>query len=160
MGVQRFAPAEFEGPIAQRPSNDPLDRDRSTARQYLAQFSSRIESAVFTCGVLYERFQPGGLRNSGVGIASSTSGEGDYIMNCRNMTAQVPCYDANNIPDVTVCMTAMQDVAQFVTRSLDLPHWPAEMQMCGERIMVRQLIALVQDWKGTYIPSSVAQRQG
>lgn len=146
--VRRFAPAEFEGLPQLRPANDPLDRGRTLARQWLAHYRQHIQTTTFVCGILYERFQPGGLRQSQMGRTSGFAGEGDYIMNCRTMAAQVPCYNANNEPNVTICLTAAQDVGKFVTKAIDLPQWPLELRMCGQRVVVRDLVLLVQRLKG------------
>lgn len=148
--VRRFAPAEFEGPPQLRPTGDPLDRGRTAARQWLLHYQQHIQTTVFVCGILYERFQPGGLRHSAMGVTSGFSNEGDYIMNCRAMTAEVPAYNARNEPTVTICMTAAEDVARFVTKALDLPHWPAELRMSGQRVQVTDLVALVQQLKGEH----------
>ncbi|KAF2169871.1 hypothetical protein M409DRAFT_64855 [Zasmidium cellare ATCC 36951] len=146
--VRRFAPAEFEGPPRLRAANDPLDRGRSVARQWLNHYAQNIQSTAFVCGILYERFQPGGLAQSQIGMASGFSGEGDYIMNCRLMTAQAPAYDHNNEPNATICMTAAQDVARFVTQSLDLRTWPSELRMHGQRIQVKDFVLQVQRLTG------------
>lgn len=149
--VRRFAPAEFEGPPQSRPARDPLDRHRTVARQWLAYYAQHIQTTTFVCGILYERFQPGGLRQSRIGVDAEFSREGDYIMNCRTMAAQVPCYDANNDPNVTICLTAAQDVGRFVTKAIDLPQWPPELRMYGQRIAVKDLVQLVQRLKGMFI---------
>lgn len=148
--VRRFAPAEFEGPSQLRRSDDPLDRGRAAARQWLQHYQQHIQTTVFVCGILYERFQPGGLRQSGIAATSYFSNEGDYILDSRQMTAQVPAYDTRDQGTVTICMTAAQDVARFVTKALDLESWPAELRMCGERIRVTDLFALVQDLRGEH----------
>ena len=63
------------------------------------------------------------------------------------MTAVAPIYDAaNNLS--SVCLTSIYDVAKFVVRSLDIPHWPAEMSMCGDRMSVNALIELVKTCRG------------
>ena len=147
--VRRFALAEFEGIPELRTANDPLDRRRTEARQWLARHSQSIQSTAFVCGILFERFQPGGLRALRMGLSSGLEEEGDYIMNCRNMSAIVPVYDANGAPDVRICITAAQDVARFVTRALDLPSWPSELRMCGHRIKVSDLILGVRQLTGT-----------
>lgn len=147
--MRRFAPAEFEGPPQLRAANDPLDRGRTVARQWLEHFASNIQSTAFVCGILYERFQPGGLAQSQIGMTSGLSGEGDYIMNCRRLTAQAPAYDHNNESNATICMTAAQDVARFVTQSLDLRTWPSELRMHGQRIQVKDLVLQVQRLTGT-----------
>lgn len=148
--VRRFAPAEFEGLPQLRAANDPLDRGRAAARQLLAHYSPHIQSTAFICGILYERFQPGGLAQSRIGMSSGISAEGSYMIDCRNMTAQVPAYDSNNSPTATICMTAAQDVARFVTLALDLCTWPPELRMYGQRVLVKDLVTQVQRLKGTY----------
>ncbi|KAK3722397.1 hypothetical protein LTR37_002388 [Vermiconidia calcicola] len=148
--VRRFAPAEFEGPPQLRSASDPLDRGRTLALQWLSHYSQSqlIQSTRFVCGILYERFQPGGLQQLRIGNTSGFGGEGAYIMDCRNMSAQVPAYDAENNPNVVICMTAAQDVARFVTKAVDMKQWPAELRMCGQRILVKDLVAAVQRLKG------------
>lgn len=146
--VRRFVPAEFEGLPQLRAANDPLDRGRTLARQYLQHYAQFIQSTTFVCGILYERFQPGGLQHTRIGLTSGLSGEGDYIMNCRTMHAKVPAYDADENMTVTICMTAAQDVARFVTKAIDLPQWPAELRMTGQRLLVKDLVELVQRLKG------------
>lgn len=64
------------------------------------------------------------------------------------MSAQVPAYDEANNPNVSICVTAAQDVARFVCKAIDLRQWPAEMRMSGERMLVKDLVALVQKLKG------------
>lgn len=145
--VRRFAPAEFEGRPSARPGTDPLDRGKAAALRRLAHHRSRIESTVFVCGVLYERFGPGGLAGSRIGAGSGISGEGDYILNVRAMTARLPAYDAyNNF--VGIAMTRAQDVAEFVVKSLDLDEWPTELLMCGTRILVKDLHTTVETATG------------
>jgi hypothetical protein len=145
--VRRFAPAEFEGRPHARPANDPLDRGKSAALRRLNHHRSRIESTVFVCGIFYERFAPGGLAASRIGFGSGVSGEGDYILNIRNMTARIPAYDAyNNF--VASAMTSAQDVAEFVVKSLDLDEWPSELLMSGDRVSVNDLHTLVESATG------------
>lgn len=147
VGVRRFAPAEFEGLPEMRTAGDALDRGRAAARQWLHYYSQQIESTIFICGVLYERFQPGGLAASLIGLGSGFAGEGDFMMDIRRMTAAAPTHNADNQPAVTICMTAAQDVARFVTRALDLRKWPPVMSMYGERLTVIELLQLVQQIK-------------
>ena len=151
--VRRFIPAEFEGLPQLRTANDPLDRGRSLARQYLQYYAQFIQSTAFVCGIFYERFQPWGLQHTRIGLTSGLSGEGDYIMNCRNMHAKVPVYDGENNPTVTICMTAVRDVARFVVKALDLPQWPAELRITGQRVLVKDLVEFVQRLKGTVATS-------
>jgi hypothetical protein len=147
--VRRFAPAEFEGQPGLRGRNDILDRGKNSALGLLQQYSGYIQSTVFVCGIFYERFAVGGLRAHQIG-ANIASGEGDYIADLRNMTAIAPVYDAANNYSY-LCLTSMYDVAKFVVRSLDIPHWAAEMSMCTERMSVNTLLELIKTCRGTIL---------
>jgi hypothetical protein len=142
--VRRFAPAEFEGLPQLRPDNDPLDRQRTNALQWLRHFKGSIHHTVFACGIFYERFQPGGLPRALIASNTGYHGEGSYIMDCAKMTAESPALGPSNQPDVFICMTSIRDVARFVTKAIDLPTWPLELRMCGERVTVHNLTILVQ----------------
>lgn len=146
--VRRFAPAEFEGLPHLRPSGSPLDRTRTDVLRLLTALGGRIQWTVFVCGIFYERFQPGGLKSSLLGATSGIDGEGDYIMNLREMTAQVPGMSPRGQRDVMLCLTALQDVARFVTKAIDMPVWPRELRMYGERVSVCSLVGAVETLKG------------
>ncbi|KAF2262861.1 hypothetical protein CC78DRAFT_497822 [Lojkania enalia] len=141
--VRRFAPAEFEGQPGLRAQSDPLDRGKAAALALLQHYRGYIQSTVFVCGILYERFSVNGMISQRIGVNTGYGNEGDYIFDARNMTAEAPVYDsARNLAYLS--MTAATDVAKFVVRSLDMTQWPAEMSMCGERMTVNSLIELVQ----------------
>lgn len=147
--VRRFAPAEFEGQSILRAPNTILDRGKSSALARLQQCAAFIQYTVFVCGVFYERFAVGGLRAHQIG-ANIASGEGDYITDLRAMSARAPVYDATNNWS-HICLTSIHDVAKFVVRSLDIPHWPVEMSMCGDRMSVNALIELIKTCRGIYV---------
>jgi hypothetical protein len=141
VGVRRFAPAEFDGPPGIRPDEDPLDRGKKNMRAWLDVYSDRIQYTVFICGVLYERFAPGGLHAHRLGLRTEAGGEGDFIINLRNLTATAPFFNVNDEP-VTMCLTAAQDVARLVVRSLDLRSWPRELVMAGEKLTAAELVTI------------------
>jgi hypothetical protein len=145
--VRRFIPAEFEGLPRLRPANDPLDRSRNVARQWLDYYRSYMESTSLICGIFYERFLPGGLKAMGMGTTSGFSNEGDFIVDVRNMTGQAPIYTASGTY-TTIIMTAAKDVCRFLVRALEMEVWPAEMTMCGQRITVSALVNLIQEMRG------------
>ena len=163
VGVRRFVPAEFEGLPVRRSASD--DRNRVEARHLLEYYRGRIQSTTFVCGILYERFQPGGLMRSAIGLNSSlnpgANGEGDYIVNCRTLLSQAPAFDANNEMNVTFCLTAAHDVARFVTRALDMQVWPPEMRMHGLRIRVKDFVDMVYQIRGgeACVPFRAASRR-
>jgi hypothetical protein len=145
--VRRFAPAEFEGRPSLRTASDPLDRGRAAALALLQHYRAYIQSTVFVCGILYERFAVGGLASLGIGLSSASGSEGDYILDARNMTAQAPAYSPSG-GYTTISMTSAHDVGRFVVRALDMAQWPAELTMAGERIMVSSLIEIVKQCRG------------
>jgi hypothetical protein len=145
--VRRFAPAEFEGQPGLRSQSDDLDRGRALALAHLHHYRNHIQYTVFVCGVLFERFSVNGMAASGIGANTGYGGEGEYIVNPRSMTAEAPVYDsARNL--AYMCLTATYDVARFVVRALDMPQWPAEMSMCGERMSVNELVETVKICRG------------
>lgn len=148
VGVSRFAPAEFEGLPSLRPVPDALDRGRSHALERLRQYQPRgMQYCVFVCGIFYERFAPGGMIASNIGRGSGISGEGDYIMNTRQMRAQVP-YETNGQP-ATICATSVQDVGRFVAAAIGMLQWPVELRMCGERMNVSDLVRVAEIFRGS-----------
>lgn len=150
-GVKRFVPAEFEGPSNKRTSSSTdrsLDRGKTAVLQHLQARRSQINSTVFACGVFYERFAPGGLAHFNMGISSPYPREGDYMVNVREMTAQVP-YSNSAGQQVFLCMTAASDVAKFIVKALDMQApWPAELTMRGERMSCYELLTIVARIRG------------
>jgi hypothetical protein len=156
--VRRFAPAEFEGQPSLRSQNGLLDRGRAAALALLQHYRGYIQSTVYVCGVFYERFSVNGMMSLKIGVNTGYGNEGDYIADVRNMTATAPVYDsAQNMSNL--CLTSAYDVAKFVVQSLDIPSWPQEMSMCGERMSVNALIELIQQCRGmsTRIINSINQ---
>ena len=152
-GVRRFAPAEFEGLPSMRPRQDALDRGRGAALERLHRVEARgLQHCVFACGIFYERFAPGGMIASNIGRGSGISGEGDFVVNIRQMRAQIP-HDAQGQPAV-VCLTSVQDVGRFVAAAVRLPEWPAELRMCGERMDLSSLVRTAELMRGILFFSS------
>lgn len=98
-----------------------------------------MEYTVFACGVFYERFGPGGMAALQLGHGTNISGEGDYLMDIRHRTAQIPYHNSSG-QEVHICMTSVEDVARFVVAALDLPEWPNEFRMFGERMTVGEVV--------------------
>ncbi|KKY27677.1 putative isoflavone reductase family protein [Phaeomoniella chlamydospora] len=146
--VRRFVPSEFEGPPLLRPPNDLLDRNRRAALQRLQHFSQHgMTFTWFTCGIFYERFAPGGLAASGIGHSSGVSPEGHYIMNVRAMKASLPFMSTADEP-VYLSMISARDAARFVVAALDVPSWPTEWRMRGDRLTVSQVVEIGEQLQG------------
>jgi hypothetical protein len=162
VGVRRFAPAEFEGPPSHQLSPagnttelDPLDHGKRNARAWLSHYPN-LESTVFVCGVLYERFAPGGLHASFLGLNAQYGAEGDYLINVRNLKATAPCLDVRGT-DVKLCLTAAQDVAALVVKAIGMPlgSWLPELRMVGARMTVSKLLETVLRVRGSSSSSPV-----
>lgn len=146
--VRRFVPSEFGGPPALRPQDDPLDNQRRAAILRLSQReSSGMRFCVFTCGILYERFAPGGMSSSQLGVNSNIGQEGDYIMNYRRRQAQLP-YNATEGGSAYVSMIGARDLAQAVVSALSLSSWPREFRVRSERMSVRSVVAVAEQVQG------------
>lgn len=146
--VRRFVPSEFEGSPSVRPANDILDNRRRAALTRLQQYESQgMRYTVFTCGIFYERFGPGGMAASQIGVRSDIGQEGEYIMDLRRARAQLPFYNEAGQP-VYVCMTSARDVARFVVAALNLASWPREFRMRGDRMSVSDLVTIGEQLRG------------
>ncbi|KAH7092062.1 hypothetical protein FB567DRAFT_588373 [Paraphoma chrysanthemicola] len=141
--VRRFAPAEFEGQPGLRGQVDVLDRGKNAALALLQHYQGYIQSTVFVCGILYERFSVNGMRSHYMGSNTGYGNEGDFIANPRTMTALAPVWDAGHNLSC-LCLTSAYNVAQFVVRALDMPTWPTEMSMYGERMTVNNLLEVIR----------------
>jgi hypothetical protein len=147
--VRRFAPAEFEGQPGLR--SEQLDRGRNEALSLLEHYRPYMQSTVFVCGILYERFSVNGMMSHRIGAATGYGNEGDFLADARQMTCIAPIYDAAHNPSY-LCLTSAYDVAQFVVRAIDMPAWPREMSMCGERMPVRMLVETIRVCRSKYTP--------
>lgn len=149
--VRRFVPSEFEGRPASRLQPDPLDRGKKAALERLQHYQNYgMEYAAFVCGVFYERFAPGGMSAFQVGNGTYVTGEGDYLMDIRNKTAQIP-YNDHTGQEICICMTSAEDVARFVVAALDLPYWPTEFRMAGERMALGDIVKIAEIMLGWWI---------
>jgi NmrA-like family len=146
--VRRFVPSEFEGSPGVRPPVDVFDCGRRAALHRLLYYEARgMKFTVFTCGIFFERFAPGGMRASQIGLRSAIGGEGEYIMDMRNAKAMVPYFNSTGQP-VFVCMMSARDVARFVVAALNLSTWPRELRMKGERMTVSDLVKVGEELRG------------
>ncbi|PSR89030.1 isoflavone reductase [Coniella lustricola] len=146
--VGTFVPSEFEGPLAQRPtSDDPLDRGSRAALHLLNEWSQstsgshRMRYTVFSCGIFYERFAPGGLASFNIGVGENIPNAGDYLVNVDAASAEVVEQTAYGRP-VEVSMTSVQDVARFLAAAIEIgpSHWPKEFRMRGDHMTITDIV--------------------
>lgn len=160
--VRTFVPSEFEGALAHRPtSNDPLDRGSCAALQLLDEWSQSTSSShtlrytVFSCGIFYERFQPGGLGTLlNIGAGSNIHNPGSYLMNVDTGEAEIVNHNAQNRPAV-VSLTSVYDVARFVAAAIEIgpDRWPRELRMRGDQLSVMDIISACSTASRSKLPS-------
>ncbi|WEW56831.1 hypothetical protein PRK78_002286 [Emydomyces testavorans] len=139
--VRRFIPSEFEGPPSMRTLSKLPDRGNNASLSLLQQYG--IEYTIFTCGVFYERFAPGGMAAFQLGRGTYIDKEGEYVLNIRSMKAELPYLSDGR--DSMLCMTSAQDVAQAVVAALDLTRWPTEFRMFGDRMSIANLVCIAEN---------------
>ena len=145
-GVSRFVPAEFGGLSEKRLAD--LDCGQRLARNRLrGHVEEGMNFTLISCGIFYERFAPNGLASFGTGNVSGSNNEGDYLMNIRTMRSQIP-HDSSQRPAM-ICISAMDDVARFIVAALDLPQWPNELRMYGQRLNVSELVRIAERMRGS-----------
>lgn len=146
--VRTFMPSEFEGALAGRPTpSDPLGRGSEAALDILQQWTQSNSSppamqyTVFSCGVFYERFAPGGLALLNISTGPNVPNSGDFLVNIGNATAEIVEFNAHGGP-VVVSMTSVYDVARFVAAAIEVgPNvWPREFKMRGDQLSVRDIV--------------------
>lgn len=146
-------PAEFEGPPARRPRNDPLDRGKSDTLDRLRYWTNQrrctMRFTVFVCGVWYERFARGGLSSIGVGVSTGANYQGAYLMNVDRGTAEIAEKNAAG-HQIHICLTSANDVARFITAAIELGlnSWLPEMRMSGDRRTVAEVVSWAEAVKG------------
>jgi hypothetical protein len=109
-----------------------------------------MEYTVFSCGIFYERFAPGGLSSYDIGNGTGIPNQGDYLVDVGNATADIVESSSRGQP-VQVCMTSVNDVAHFVAAAIEIGpgHWPREFKMRGDRMTVRDIIGVCSNVRGS-----------
>ncbi|EER27053.1 hypothetical protein D8B26_002684 [Coccidioides posadasii str. Silveira] len=150
VNVRRFIPSEFEGPPSKRTISKLPDRGNCQSLSLLQQYE--MEYTIFTCGVFYERLAPGGMAAFQLGKGTYIDKEGEYLINIPSMETEVP--HLSDGQDSMICMTSAQDVARAVVAALDLPRWPREFRMFGDRMSLTGLVGTVESVFGCEFKTS------
>lgn len=157
--VKTFVPSEFEGSPRRREDGDaaamasPGGRDEETSEPALQALRRAAQSGssrpmaytVFSCGVFYERFAPGGLAAYGVGNGRGLNLQGQYLVDVQRSAAEIVETGPDRRP-VSLCMTSMFDVAKFVAAAVELDPatWESEYRMRGDLLTTRDLVGVCQ----------------
>lgn len=161
--VRCFVPSEFEGDLDHRPAaeHDPFDNCSSAALEQLRHWSqsrqNAMKYAVFSCGIFYERFAPGGLQACNMGMTCRIQNQGDYMIDLGRGIAEIPETNPQGRP-VHVVMTSAVDVARFVAAAVELgiDSWPRELRMRGTRLTTHRLQEICSEVRG--VPLNVISR--
>ncbi|KAF7514750.1 hypothetical protein G7054_g15035 [Neopestalotiopsis clavispora] len=152
--VSCFVPSEFEGPLSRRPTDDPIDRGSSTALEFLercaASRSRPMRFTVFSCGLFYERFGPGGLASLNMGASFGAQRPAGDMLDLTAGIAEIPVTNSRG-HQVHVTMTSVYDVAVFVAAAVELgiQNWPREFKMRGAYMTTQRLVEITQEVTGT-----------
>ncbi|KAK1749953.1 hypothetical protein QBC47DRAFT_332699 [Echria macrotheca] len=149
--VSHFVPSEFEGDLAHRPAGeDPLDRGFGAARALLERYhrEGRMRYTVVSCGILMERFAPGGMgAYVNMGLSQGVVEAGAYLVDVAAGTAEVVLgmreEGAGGGGDAMVGLTSVFDVARFLGGAIEaggLESWPREVRMRGDVMSVREVV--------------------
>lgn len=155
--VRHFIPSAFSGPEQCRPQN--LGRpDWSDLIAVLDRHQDEFSMnyTVFTCGVFYERFAPGGLNALQISTLNNRhaaiGAEGNFLVDIRAAKATIPIISATE--EVSVCMTSARDVARYIVAALNayenMAAWPKEFKFCTERLAMSQLLEVCSRVRGTW----------
>ena len=108
-----------------------------------------MQWTVFSCGIFYERFAPGGLGALGMGSSMSIANQGDYLVDVGEATADIVETNSSG-RTAHVSLTAIDDVARFVAAAIELgvETWPREFKMRGDRLSVRDIFATCSNVRG------------
>ena len=151
--VRRFVPSEFGCTPSKRSGEDLLDDSRRSALVTLLQHERNgMRFTVFTCGVFYERFAPGGMSASQIGLRSNIGQEGEYILDVRRSRAQVPIYNAAATQSY-LCMTSARDVARALVVALSFTAWPREFKLHGDRLSSQEIVTIAEELRGQSSPT-------
>lgn len=134
MGVQRFAPSEFN---ISRVPNDP-------ATLYAPK--AVVAEIVRKSGLEYTFYETGLFMNF---LACGTPGQGladklNFVVNVGEGTAKIP-----GDGEAMVAYTRLEDIGAFVAASLDLPKWPEVSRMAGDVKTYNEIVALAEAARGT-----------
>lgn len=153
--IRTFVPSEFEGALTHRPTDDPLDRGSAAALRLLSEgsrsrsSSHRMRCTVFSCGVFYERFHPGGLALFNIGGGANVQHPGEYLLDVNAATAEIVQRNAQGA-SVAVTMTSVYDVARYVAAAIEIgpENWPEELRMRGDQLTVLDVVQACSTARG------------
>lgn len=155
--VRHFIPSAFSGPEqCQSQLGNPEEWNDliSLLDHHLA--TSAMHYTLFTCGVFYERFAPGGLNALQISTFNNRHGavgeEGNFLVDVRAGKTTIPVISGTE--ELSICMTSARDVARYLVATLqryeDMSIWPKEFKFCTERLKMSELLEICSRVRGKH----------
>ncbi|KAJ2981353.1 hypothetical protein NQ176_g2077 [Zarea fungicola] len=132
-GVVRFVPSEWSGEC-----HDIVDLYSAKPVVWKAVQASGLEYTRFVSGLWLNVWGPGCIRNQ----KEATGGYGarpPFAIDLKAGTAIIPGDDSQK-----VVVMRTQDIGKFVAASLDMPQWPHEMKVGGDRLTLTEVVELAR----------------
>lgn len=153
--VRHFIPSAFSGPQqcqSQVGNEDEWDNLITLLEHHLV--ASSMHYTIFTCGVFYERFGPGGLNALQISTFNNRHGsigdEGNFLVDIRAGKTTIPISGTEE--ELSICMTSARDVARYIVAALqayeDMEVWPKEFKFCTERLTMSELLDVCSRVRG------------
>lgn len=146
--VQLFIPSAFSGPTQSTPSSlDTSEWQTVLDTLKFCRSKTGMNFTIFTCGIFYERFAPGGLNAVQISTSNNRHAavgeECNFLVDMRAAKATLPVPGSH---EASICMTSARDVAKYIVASLrafeNLAAWPAEFKFCIEKLKMSELLAI------------------
>lgn len=162
--VRHFIPSAFSGP--DQCWTESAGHDAWAVLLELLEHhrvNSAMRYTIFTPGILYERFGPGGLNEAmQISTVSNRHGavgeEGNFLVDIRSGKATIPVISA--VEELSICLSSVRDVAHYVVATIqafeDMTMWPLEFKFCTERLTMSELRAICERVRGTFTVSNMA----
>lgn len=147
--IRHFIPSAFSGPeqcAAQNIGQEEWSNLISLLQHH--EIVSSMRYTLFTCGVFYERFGPGGLNALQISTLNNRHSivgeEGNLLVDMRFGKATIPVVPG--IEELAICMTSARDVARYVIATMqayeDMSAWPKEFHFCTQRLTMSELVTI------------------
>lgn len=158
--VRHFIPSGFSGPqqcAPQMVAASTNEWQSLISRLEHHQLESSMRYTIFTCGIFYEQFCPGGLNAMQIStITSQNAGigeEGAFLVDLRAGKAMIPVTPGSQ-QEAVICMTSARDTARYLVAAMqtykDMTIWPNEFKFCTERMTVSELLNTCSRVRGTH----------
>lgn len=145
--VSRFVPSKFEGALNHRNGasyyRDSYSKQAIALLQEISLSQSQMRYTIFSCGLFYEWFGPGGLTRAQISTDEIFQNfQGALFVDGDTMQIHITEHNAQSQP-VRITMTSVADVGQYVAAALSLgiANWEQEYKIRGSQMTVHDLVA-------------------